>query len=86
MFAGKLRSSEAASFDPLTFFGFSFFGIQAIYGIPTTAATHTTNRLGVSGFIEQFANEADLTVCPTCRCYCALIDFGVVIGIPDQLP
>ncbi|KAJ7801634.1 family S53 protease [Mycena olivaceomarginata] len=33
----------------------------AIYGIPATPATQSTNKLGVSGFIEQFANEADLT-------------------------
>ncbi|KAJ7314500.1 family S53 protease [Mycena albidolilacea] len=33
---------------------------EALYGIPTTPATQTTNRLGVSGFIEQFANQADL--------------------------
>ncbi|KAJ7111425.1 family S53 protease-like protein [Mycena epipterygia] len=35
--------------------------LQAIYGIPATAATQSTNKLGVSGFTEQFANEADLT-------------------------
>ncbi|KAJ6601723.1 family S53 protease [Mycena vulgaris] len=35
--------------------------LQAIYGIPTTAATQSANKLGVSGFIEQFANQADLT-------------------------
>ncbi|KAJ7806793.1 family S53 protease-like protein [Mycena olivaceomarginata] len=35
--------------------------LQAIYGIPATPATQATNKLGVSGFIEQFANEADLT-------------------------
>ncbi|KAF8148116.1 family S53 protease-like protein [Mycena galopus ATCC 62051] len=35
--------------------------LQAIYNIPTTAATQSTNKLGVSGFIDQWANEADLT-------------------------
>ncbi|KAJ7264084.1 family S53 protease-like protein [Mycena haematopus] len=35
--------------------------LQAMYGIPTTAATQTTNKLGVSGFSDQFANQADLT-------------------------
>ncbi|KAJ6488738.1 family S53 protease [Mycena sanguinolenta] len=35
--------------------------LQDIYGIPATPATQSTNRLGVSGFIEQWANEADLT-------------------------
>ena len=36
--------------------------LQALYGIPTTAATVKTNTLGVSGFIDQFANQADLKV------------------------
>lgn len=36
--------------------------LQALYGIPTTPATTTSNKLGVSGYIEQFANEADLKV------------------------
>ncbi|OBZ67218.1 Tripeptidyl-peptidase sed3 [Grifola frondosa] len=35
--------------------------LQDLYGIPATKATTTTNKLGVSGFIEQFANQADLT-------------------------
>ncbi|EIN08102.1 subtilisin-like protein [Punctularia strigosozonata HHB-11173 SS5] len=34
--------------------------LQALYGIPTTKATQSTNKLAVSGFIEQFANAADL--------------------------
>ncbi|KAJ7114150.1 family S53 protease-like protein [Mycena crocata] len=34
--------------------------LQAIYGVPATAATQSSNRLGVSGFIEQWANQADL--------------------------
>lgn len=36
--------------------------LQALYGIPTTAATQSSNQLGVAGFIEQFANQADLRV------------------------
>lgn len=35
--------------------------LQAFYGIPTTLATQSSNVLGVSGFIDQFANQADLT-------------------------
>ncbi|KAF7375849.1 Peptidase S53 domain-containing protein [Mycena sanguinolenta] len=35
--------------------------LQDIYGIPATPATQSTNKLGVSGFIDQWANEADLT-------------------------
>ncbi|KAI0029777.1 family S53 protease [Vararia minispora EC-137] len=34
--------------------------LQALYGIPTAPATQSSNTLGVSGFIDQFANEADL--------------------------
>ncbi|KDR73332.1 hypothetical protein GALMADRAFT_72684 [Galerina marginata CBS 339.88] len=35
--------------------------LEALYGIPTTSATQSSNVLGVSGFIQQFANKADLT-------------------------
>ncbi|EKM54114.1 uncharacterized protein PHACADRAFT_257728 [Phanerochaete carnosa HHB-10118-sp] len=35
--------------------------VQDLYGVPTTPATVKTNTLGVAGYIEQFANEADLT-------------------------
>ncbi|KZV98447.1 family S53 protease [Exidia glandulosa HHB12029] len=35
--------------------------LQALYGIPTTRATQSSNILAVSGFIEQYANQADLT-------------------------
>jgi tripeptidyl-peptidase-1 len=34
--------------------------LEALYGIPLTPATQSSNILGVSGFIEQFANQADL--------------------------
>ncbi|KAF8878645.1 peptidase S8/S53 domain-containing protein [Mucidula mucida] len=34
--------------------------LQALYGIPTTPATESSNVLGVTGFIDQYANEADL--------------------------
>lgn len=36
--------------------------LQALYGIPTAAATQKANTLAVSGFIDQFANQADLKV------------------------
>lgn len=36
--------------------------VQALYGVPTTKATQSSNVLGVSGFIDQFANQADLKV------------------------
>ena len=35
--------------------------LQALYEIPTTLATQCTNQLAVSGFAEEFANQADLT-------------------------
>ncbi|KAI0064355.1 family S53 protease [Artomyces pyxidatus] len=34
--------------------------VQELYGIPTTLATQKTNQLAVSGFIDQYANSADL--------------------------
>ncbi|KAI0344586.1 family S53 protease [Trametopsis cervina] len=34
--------------------------LQALYGIPATPATQSSNTLGVAGFIDEFANEADL--------------------------
>ena len=33
------------------------------YAIPRELATQQSNGLGVSGFLNQFANQADLTVC-----------------------
>ncbi|KAF7298358.1 Subtilisin-like protein [Mycena kentingensis (nom. inval.)] len=35
--------------------------LQALYGIPTTAATNKSAAIGVAGFDNQFANQADLT-------------------------
>ncbi|KAF7294544.1 Subtilisin-like protein [Mycena indigotica] len=35
--------------------------LQALYSIPTTAATNKTGSIGVAGFDDQFANQADLT-------------------------
>ncbi|KAF5390002.1 hypothetical protein D9757_003859 [Collybiopsis confluens] len=34
--------------------------LQALYGIPTTKATQTSNKLAVSGFIDQWPQTADL--------------------------
>ncbi|KAJ7202845.1 family S53 protease-like protein [Mycena pura] len=34
--------------------------LQAMYGIPTTLATQKSNSIAVAGFIEQFAQTADL--------------------------
>lgn len=36
--------------------------LQALYNIPTTKATESSNTLGVTGFIKQYANKADLKV------------------------
>ncbi|KAJ7844184.1 family S53 protease-like protein [Mycena leptocephala] len=35
--------------------------LQALYGIPTTPATETSNTLLVTGYVGQFAQTADLT-------------------------
>ncbi|KAJ7112181.1 family S53 protease [Mycena epipterygia] len=35
--------------------------LQELYGIPTTPATQKSNTLGVAGFIDEWANQADLT-------------------------
>ncbi|TFK55131.1 family S53 protease-like protein [Heliocybe sulcata] len=35
--------------------------LQSLYGIPTTSTSQSSNKIGVSGFIDQYANEADLT-------------------------
>ncbi|KAJ6566199.1 family S53 protease [Mycena capillaripes] len=35
--------------------------LQELYGIPTTPVTQKYNTLGVAGFIDQWANQADLT-------------------------
>lgn len=34
--------------------------LQALYGIPATLATQSSNKLAVSGFSDEFANQADL--------------------------
>ncbi|KAJ6473797.1 family S53 protease [Mycena sanguinolenta] len=35
--------------------------LQSLYGIPATPATNKNNAIGVAGFNNQFANQADLT-------------------------
>ncbi|GJJ09773.1 hypothetical protein Clacol_003997 [Clathrus columnatus] len=35
--------------------------IQALYGVPATAGSQTASKIGVSGFIDQFAQNADLS-------------------------
>ncbi|KAI0691960.1 family S53 protease [Cerioporus squamosus] len=34
--------------------------LQAIYNIPSTPATESSNKLAVTGYLEQYANKADL--------------------------
>lgn len=34
--------------------------LKQLYGIPSTLATQLSNRLAVSGYLEQYANKADL--------------------------
>ena len=38
--------------------------LQQLYNIPTTAASASGNSLGVSGFIDEIPNKADLSVSP----------------------
>ncbi|KAI0030067.1 family S53 protease-like protein [Vararia minispora EC-137] len=35
--------------------------LEALYNLPATNATETSNTLGVSGYIGEYANQADLT-------------------------
>ena len=37
--------------------------VEDLYGIPKTAGSQTASQIGVSGFIQQFAQKADLKVC-----------------------
>lgn len=37
--------------------------IQQLYEIPRTPASHSSNKLAVSGFLQEFAVRADLRVC-----------------------
>ncbi|EJF58006.1 family S53 protease [Dichomitus squalens] len=50
--AGAIPSSCSSTITPAC--------LQAIYNIPTTAATESSNQLGVTGFIDQYANKKDL--------------------------
>ncbi|KAJ7504791.1 family S53 protease [Mycena galericulata] len=34
--------------------------LQALYNIPTTPATQTSNKLAVAGYVAEYANQADL--------------------------
>ena len=56
-----------------------------MYGIPTTSNAISSNVLGVSGFIEQFANQADLKV----GIYGHIIQtkslIGIIADVPDEL-
>lgn len=36
--------------------------LQEIYGIPSTPATQSSNRIAVAGYDDQWANIADLEV------------------------
>lgn len=65
--AGNVPASCAGAITPAC--------LQALYGIPTTMATQSTNKLGVSGFANMFANKADLKVRLLSRLH-ALFDPG----------
>jgi tripeptidyl-peptidase I len=36
--------------------------LQGLYGIPTTRATQSSNRMAVTGYINSWAQQADLSV------------------------
>jgi len=36
--------------------------LQALYGLPTALATQSSNRIAVAGFLNQWAQQADLSV------------------------
>ena len=54
----KLRSRQTAPYSCATEVTPSC--LQDLYQIPTTPATQSSNVLGVSGFINEFANNGDL--------------------------
>ncbi len=37
--------------------------IQQLYKIPKISASQSSNKLAISGFLQEFANRADLRVC-----------------------
>jgi tripeptidyl-peptidase I len=60
--------------------------LEALYGIPTTPAINKKNKLLVTGYVEQWANDADLKVIDSS---CRMDSFGMLIGtldILDRLP
>ena len=36
--------------------------LQSLYNIPTTPATSASNKLAVTGYVEEYAEYSDLTV------------------------
>lgn len=61
--------------------------LQALYGIPTAPATQSSNKLGVSGFIDQFAQTADLRVCGySCISMIYVLTVGLLVDFPCSSP
>ena len=63
----RFHNNASVSYVPLTSQFTSMrhvflHAVQSLYGIPATLATQASNKLGVSGFIDQFAQTADLQV------------------------
>jgi tripeptidyl-peptidase-1 len=57
-----LKSSDASSADGACGGNITPACLQQLYGLPTTKATQSSNKLGVTGFLEEYAQQADLTV------------------------
>ena len=62
--------------------------LQALYNIPTDAATQSSNQLAVTGFIDQFANKADLKVRSTSALprYTSELTQRCGLDLPDEAP
>lgn len=62
--------------------------LQSIYGVPTTSASAPSNTLAVSGYIDEWANEADLKVRaiyrPPLRCETQPFSSFLVIPVDIQ--
>ncbi|PCH43829.1 subtilisin-like protein [Wolfiporia cocos MD-104 SS10] len=56
----RVPRAESGAIDPSCANAITPSCLQAIYGIPTTPATQSSNRLGVAGYDDQWANTADL--------------------------
>ena len=64
---GKRRRSRRAAVDSSCNTQITPACLQALYNIPTTAASASGNSLAVSGFIDEIPNKSDLSVSISAR-------------------